>query len=98
MSEQRLSDADLSPEEKIVAPHEYDGKLPVEHDEKIVAHRDTEAGPGRKAVALNLVENPLKVSYPASPLPGLLSQDLMTIMHPFIDNLNTARLSRPGIQ
>lgn len=64
MADHRHSDTDVSPEEKIVAPHEHDEKFAIAHDEKVVAKHplDSEAGPGRQAVALNLVENPLKVS------------------------------------
>lgn len=71
MSDQRLSDAEVSAEEKTTVPHEHDEKLAVEHDEKHAL--DSEAGHGRQAVALNLVENPLKVSHAESPVSGLYS-------------------------
>lgn len=43
---------------------------PVTHDEKITTHHEpdlAEATGRRASVALNIVENPLKVSFPASP-------------------------------
>lgn len=51
-------------EEKVIAPHEHEEKASAHGlDEKIAAHPlDFEAGGSRKAVALNLVENPLRVS------------------------------------
>lgn len=52
MSEKPLGDVDTSYDEKVAISNE--------HDEKIPSSRDAEAV-GRKAVALNIVENPLQV-------------------------------------
>lgn len=63
MSDPPLTKTGVSSDEKGVVPHQHDEKTPLEHDEKISAHtRDSEAVHGHEAVALNLVENPLKVS------------------------------------
>lgn len=52
MSEKPLSDVETSYDEKVAISNE--------HDEKLPSSRDAEAV-GRKAVALNIVENPLQV-------------------------------------
>lgn len=52
MTEKPLSDVDTSYDEKVAISNE--------HDEKLPSSRDAEAV-GRKAVALNIVENPLQV-------------------------------------
>ncbi|KAJ4385579.1 hypothetical protein N0V93_010008 [Gnomoniopsis smithogilvyi] len=61
MSEKPFSDVDASYDEKVAITNEHDEKIALsnEHDEKFPGQpRDTEAV-GRKAVALNIVENPL---------------------------------------
>lgn len=64
MSDKPFTDTDMSHDEKVVLGNEHDEKIVREHDEKIPSSdsRDPESV-GRKAVALNLVENPLKVSF-----------------------------------
>lgn len=56
MSEKPFSDADAAYDEKVAISNEHDEKIPTT---KTI---DPEAVTGRKAVALNIVENPLKVS------------------------------------
>lgn len=52
MSEKPLSDVDTSYDEKVAISNEHDEKLPTSRDAEAVGH---------KAVALNIVENPLQV-------------------------------------
>jgi hypothetical protein len=73
MADNGFSDKQIDLEEKIATNHELDraGKdKQVTHDEKISTHHEpdlADAAARRASVALNIVENPLRVSFPKSP-------------------------------